>query len=106
MPDVRGIYGRADKNDRTGPIDALQMRGERMSNQIPINCNRCGENLGQHLKMFTGATEILVDPTWCGHLCERADGDVCPGCGGVCGEQEPSDLDHPYYSCADCAGGA
>lgn len=37
---------------------------------------------------------------------ERADGDVCPGCGGVCGEPEPSDLDHPYYSCADCAGGA
>ena len=39
-------------------------------------------------------------------LKERADGDVCPGCGGVFGEPEPSDLDHPYYSCPDCAGGA
>jgi hypothetical protein len=86
-----------------------------MQENVPIKCERCQEMVGgliSHLVPFPGITVILVDPTWCSHLCGkevgggRADGDVCAGCGGVCGEPEPSDLDHPYYKCADCAGGA
>ena len=82
-----------------------------ITKNVPIKCERCQEKVGELvMPPFPGITVILVTPSWCSHLCgkmaERADGDVCPGCGGVCGEPEPSDLDHPYYKCADCAGGA
>ena len=85
---------------------------------IPIACQRCqetvgyftGEQVGSNELPSGAVTSIVVKPSWSAHLCVgsegRKPGDVCPGCGGVCDDPEPEDPDHPYWSCAECAGGA
>ena len=86
----------------------------RQGGRIPIVCERCQEQLGLFTGKQVGSNElprgavssIVVKPSWSAHLCSRADGDICTECGGVCGDPEPTDLNHPYYSCYSCAGGS